>query len=59
MLARDDPWQELAANQEFSGAARSRALEKGVWELSVEGKPEAAGMAVFSLMALLGFVVLA
>jgi hypothetical protein len=58
MVSKTDPWKELVGHEEFNGAARSREVESGVWELSVDGKPEAAGLAVFALMALLGFVVL-
>jgi hypothetical protein len=58
IVSKTDPWKDLVKNPEFNGAARSREVERGVWELSVEGKPEAAAMAVFALMGLLGFVVL-
>ncbi len=58
MLSKSDPWKEFASNQEFHSAAQSRKLAKGVWELSITGNPEAAGMSVLALMAVLGFAVL-
>jgi hypothetical protein len=58
MISKSNPWKELAGNDEFHGAAQSRELAKGVWELSVSGKPDAAIMSVFALMAVLGFAVL-
>jgi hypothetical protein len=58
MLSKSDPWKKFAGNDEFHGAAQSRKLASGVWELSVAGKPEAAGMSVLALMAVLGFVVI-
>jgi hypothetical protein len=58
MVSRTNPWKDLVDNAEFHGAAKSREVDRGVWELSVEGKPEAGGMAVLWLIGLLGFVVL-
>ena len=58
MIAKSDPWQDLAGSPDFHGAAKSREAAAGVWELTVDEKPEAAGMAAFALMAYLGFVVL-
>ena len=43
---------------DFHGAAKTREAASGVFELTVDGKPEAANMAAFALMAYLGFVVL-
>jgi hypothetical protein len=57
MISKSDPWKHLSGNQELHGAAQSRELAKGVWELSISGKPEAAMMSVFALMAVLGFAV--
>jgi hypothetical protein len=58
MISKLDPWQDLVENPEFKGAAKSREVAKGVWELSVDGKPDAAMFAVFALMATVGFIVL-
>lgn len=58
MIAKSAPWRDLAGSPDFGGAAKSREAASGVWELSIEGKPEAASMAAFALMAYLGFVVL-
>jgi hypothetical protein len=58
VISKSNPWQALADSPDFRGAAKSREAASGVWELTVEGKPEAAGMAAFALMAYLGFVVL-
>jgi len=57
MIAKSDPWKKAVNDPQFAGAAKSREAAHGIWELSVEGKPEAGFMAVFVLMALLGFVV--
>jgi len=58
MISKSDPWKDFTSHAEFGGAAQSREVTKGVWELSIGSKPEAAGMAAFALMALAGFVVL-
>ncbi len=58
LMAGSDPWKALVDNLEFKGAATSRNVGSGVWELTVDGGPDAAGFAVFALMAVLGFVVL-
>jgi hypothetical protein len=58
MLAKSDPWVDLGESPDFHGAAASRSVGDGVWELSVANKPEAGPIAVFALMAFLGFVVL-
>lgn len=58
MIATADPWAQLAGSPDFHGAAKSRQLAKGVWELLIEGKPEAANMAAFALMGMIGFIVL-
>jgi hypothetical protein len=58
MISESDPWKRLVNHPDFNGAAKSREVANGVWELSVDGKPDAASFAVFVLMAVLGFVVL-
>ena len=59
MIAKTDPWKNLIGDPEFHGAAKSRKVADGVWELSVSyGNPEAGAMAAFTLMAMVGFVVL-
>lgn len=57
MISKSDFWKEIGGRPESAGAASSRESGPGVWELSVEGKPEAATFAVFALMAMLGFVI--
>jgi hypothetical protein len=57
MIAKEDPWEAIASSPEFQGAAQSRKLKEGIWELSVANKPQAGAMAVFMLMAFLGFTV--
>jgi hypothetical protein len=58
MISKSDPWKDLTGSDDFHGAAKSRKVADGVWELSVSGNPEAAGMAAFVLMGMVGFVVL-
>jgi len=58
MLAKSDPWADLAKAPDFQGMAASRKAGDGVWELSVTNKIEASTFAVFALMGFLGFVVL-
>jgi hypothetical protein len=58
MIAQADPWKELVGSSDFRGAATSTQTAGGIWELKVAGKPDAAGFAVFVLMAELGFVIL-
>jgi len=58
MISKADPWKQFVDDPQFKGAAHSRQSPDGVWELSVDGKPEAALISVFSLMAALGFIVL-
>lgn len=58
ILAKSDPWSELASSPDFHGAAKSREESPGVWQITIDGKPDAAMMAAFALMAYLGFVVL-
>jgi hypothetical protein len=58
MIAKADPWKELVNSPNFRGAATSSQTAGGIWELKVAGKPDAAGFAVFVLMAELGFVIL-
>lgn len=58
MLAKSDPWVDLAKAPDFQGMAVSRKVEDGVWELSIANKAESGGLAVFALMGFLGFVVL-
>jgi hypothetical protein len=57
MIAKADPWKELHSSPDFHGAATSTQSASGIWELKVSGKPDAAGFAVFVLMAELGFVI--
>ena len=57
MLSRSDPWKELVDNSELAGMVRSRKVSEGVWEISIDGNPQAANMAAFGLMAMLGFAV--
>src|SRR5207244_729203 len=33
MISKSNPWKELVGRDEFHGAAQSRGLAKGVWEL--------------------------
>jgi len=54
MLSRSEPWKELMGVPELAGRVRSREFSVGVWELSIDGKPEAANMAAFALMGMLG-----
>ena len=58
MIAKADPWKELVKSPDFRGAATSSQTAGGIWELKIAGKPDAAGFAVFVLMAELGFVIL-
>ena len=58
MLALDDPWKRISNSEDFRGAAQSKQVSSGVWELSVNGKPDAAFFAVFVLMGMLGFAVM-
>jgi len=58
VISKADFWKDIVGHRDFAGAASSRASGPGVWELSVQGQPEAAPFAVFALMAMLGFVVL-
>jgi hypothetical protein len=58
MISKSDPWKSLTGQGDFHGAAKSRKVADGVWELSVSDDPEAAGMTAFALMTMLGFVVL-
>jgi hypothetical protein len=57
MLAKSDPWKDVVEQPEFNGAAKSREAAKGVWELSVDGTPDAALLSVLVLMSAVGFVV--
>src|SRR5262249_5151420 len=54
MIAKADPWKELVNSPDFRGAATSSRTADRIWELKVAGKPDAAGFAVFVLMAELG-----
>ena len=58
MIAKSDPWKEIVNSPDFRGAAKSSETAGGVWELTIAGKPDAAGFAVLVLMAELGFVTL-
>ena len=58
MIAKSDPWKEIVNSPDFRGAAKSSETAGGIWELRIAGKPDAAGFAVFVLMAELGFVIL-
>jgi hypothetical protein len=58
MIAKADPWKELLNSPDFRGAAKSSQTAGGIWELKIAGMPDAAGFAVFVLMAELGFVIL-
>jgi hypothetical protein len=58
MISKSDPWMGFADNAEFHGAAKSRKVADGVWELSISDNPEAANMTAFALMGMVGFVVL-
>jgi hypothetical protein len=58
MIAKADPWKALVNSPDFRGAATSSESAGGIWELKIAGKPDAAGFAVFVLMAELGFVIL-
>ena len=58
MISKSDPWAGYVKLPDFEGAATSRTLGDGVWELAVTNNLEGAAMAVFVLMAYLGFVVL-
>jgi hypothetical protein len=57
MLAKLDPWHGVEGATEFQGAAESKKGAEGLWEFSVATKPEAAMMAAFVLMGVLGFAV--
>jgi hypothetical protein len=58
MISKLNPWEGLDSSPEFHDAAKAREETSGVWEFTIEGKPEAANMAAaFALMAYLGFVV--
>jgi hypothetical protein len=54
MRSQDDPWVEIVSAPDFQGAAKSRKVDSGVWELS----SPSGGFSTFLLMALAGFVVL-
>src|SRR5207249_2397064 len=54
--SKTNPWQKIADAPDFHGAAHTRKVSDGLWELSVTGPP--GHFAVFVLMAVLGFVVL-
>jgi hypothetical protein len=58
MLSKSNYWEAFSQQPELANAAKSRETEPGVWELSLEGTPQAGLGAVFGLMAMLGFVVL-
>ena len=58
MLALKDPWKRISNSGDFRGAAVSKQMSSGVWELSVNGQPDAASFAVFVLMGMLGFAVM-
>jgi hypothetical protein len=57
MISKSNPWKEFAEASDFHGAAKSRESQAGVWELTVDERPEAALMAGFTLMAVVGFIV--
>ncbi|MGO9239602.1 MAG: hypothetical protein ACLQBJ_02240 [Bryobacteraceae bacterium] len=57
IISKSDPWEMIVNNEEFHGAAESRKVADGVWELSVAGKPEAGMITALALMAMVGFVV--
>jgi len=57
MISKSNPWKEFAEAADFHGAAKSHESANGVWELTVDGTPDAALMAGFALMAVVGFVV--
>jgi hypothetical protein len=58
IIAKLNPWQEVAKSADVHGAATVHEKSSGVWELTVEGKPESGPFAVFLMMASLGFVVI-
>jgi hypothetical protein len=58
MISKYDPWKGIAGGGEFQGAAKSRMVADGVWELSISGKPETASVSAFLLMAMVGFIIL-
>jgi hypothetical protein len=58
MISKSDPWRNLSDVPDFHGAAKSRKVADGVWELTVSGDPEAANMSAFALMGMVGFIIL-
>jgi len=57
MLSKLDAWNGVEMANEFQGAANSSKIADGLWAFTVADKPEAALMAVFVLMGVLGFAV--
>ncbi len=57
VFANQNPWVKVSDDPQFEGKASSKKSGDGVWGLSVTGNGQAGGMAVFVLMAMLGFVV--
>jgi hypothetical protein len=58
VIAKLDPWTGFMESPELQGAATTRKVQDGVWEISMSDDPKASGMIPFLLMAMLGFVVL-
>lgn len=57
ILSPSDPWKKVVGIREFQGAAKSRQASPGIWELSVDDKPETAPITALLLMGVLGFLV--
>jgi hypothetical protein len=57
VFANQNPWAKVSDDPQFEGKASTKKSADGVWGLNVAGNGPAGGMAVFVLMAMLGFVV--
>lgn len=55
--SKENPWEELSKAPDFGGAASTRSVSEGVWELSVNDELGPGSFAVFAVMAMLGFAV--
>jgi hypothetical protein len=56
--SKDNPWSQVLEANEQKGAATSRQIAGGVWEISANDQMQSGWFMVFAAMAMLGFVVM-
>ncbi|OGV71618.1 MAG: hypothetical protein A3K18_22275 [Lentisphaerae bacterium RIFOXYA12_64_32] len=55
-IGQSDPWGPYVVTGDLKGAAKSREVGSGVWEITVDGGPHPADAAVFMFVISLGFI---